>query len=118
MHRIHALLITLIVVIAVTVGGIAVRGAKADSASTPAATAVSTIDPQLAAITARSNQLDKLEASLDKQLAEASKPIAKPAPRPARVVVQQAVAQPAVAQRHSDDDRSEDRGHEGGGEDD
>jgi hypothetical protein len=118
MHRIHALFITLIVMVAVTVGGIAVRGARADGTATPAASAVSVIDPQLAAITARSTQLDALEASLDTQLAEASKPIAKPAPRPARVVVVQTASRPSVARHDSDDDGAEDREHEGGGDDD
>ena len=116
MNRIHALTITLIVAIAVTVGGAAMSrsgasgGAPAAAATSAAATNAN--DQALnRALAERAKTLDALEASLNKQLAA---PTPTPAPSVRTVRVQ---ARPAVATRHHSDDEGSDE-REGGGQDD
>ena len=116
MNRIHALTITLIVAIAVTVGGTAMSRSGASGAA-PAAAATSTAtsnanDQALnRAIATRAKALDALEASLNTELAA---PTPTPAPSFRTVRVQ---ARPVVVTRHHSDSEGSDE-HEGGGQDD
>ena len=116
MNRIHALTITLIVAIAVAVGGTAMSRSGASGAA-PAATATSAAmtnanDQELnRAIAKRAKALDALEASLNGQLAAAAP---TPAPSVQTVRVQ---APPVVVTRHRSDGEGSDE-HGGGGQDD
>ena len=116
MNRIHALTITLIVAIAVTVGGTAMSRSGASGAAPAAAATTNAItnanDQALnRAIAKRAKALDALEASLNGQLAA---PAPTPAPGFRTVRVQ---APPVVVTRHRSDSESSDE-HKGGGQDD
>ncbi len=110
MNRIHALTITLIVAIAVTVGGTAMSRSGASGAA-PGAAATTNANGQALdrAIAKRAKALDALEASLNEQAAAAP----TPAPGFRTVRVQ---APPVVVTRHRSDGGSDDHG--GGGRDD
>ena len=112
MNRIHALTITLIVAIAVTVGGTAMSRSGASGAA-PGAAATTNANGQALnrAIAKRAKALDALEASLNEQLAA---PAPTPAPGFRTVRVQ---APPVVVTRHRSDSESSDE-HKGGGQDD
>ena len=112
MNRIHALTITLIVAIAVTVGGTAMSRSGASGAAPAAAATTNANDQALnRAIAKRAKALDALQASLNEQLAA-------PAPTPAsgfRTVRVQ--APPVVVTRRPSGSESSDE-HQGGVQDD
>ena len=113
MNRIHALTITLIVAIAVTVGGTAMSRSSASGVAPGAAATTKANDHQALnrAIAKRAKALDALEASLNGQLATVAP---TPAPGFRTVRVQ---APPVVVIRHRSGSGSSDE-QKGGGQDD